>query len=98
MPEQRETVSWFAEQIERRLRETTDAEFGDEGWLGCSVDFLVSRMLIEVGDLQRAMLDTSKPTDELVVGVVNQAASISTWAMMLAHTYVKWTGGDLESV
>jgi hypothetical protein len=81
----RESVRWFAEHMERKLREHDDRP----GWIGCDADWLLERMKEERKELtaalrQLAASDGDARTNVLVLRVINEAADVANFAMMIA--------------
>ena len=88
-------VLWFAEQMERRLA-AHDAERGEHGWddaHGGDWEWLLGRLLEEVREL-RATYDRADPEYDSIPAIINEAADVANFAMMLAdraksHTTVE---------
>ena len=77
----RDTVRWFAEQMEAKLA-ANDRERGDDGWLGAHGlhhRYFLSRLLDEVLELQAAIV-SGKPINM----VIGEAADVANFAMMIA--------------
>ena len=81
----RESVRWFAAHMERKLRAYDDRP----GWIGCDADWLLERMKEERKELtaalrQLAASDGDERTNVLVLRVINEAADVANFAMMIA--------------
>lgn len=75
----RESVMWFAEQMELKLRENDHKG----GWEDASVDYLSVRLLEEVAELcmaihRRGMIKNNP-------GIKKEAADVANFAMMIAE-------------
>lgn len=71
---QRDDVAWFANLMEKVLRENDHKG----GWYGCQMSYLKRRLGQEVKELRKA-LDEERDDD-----VVLEAADVANFAMMIA--------------
>ncbi|MCM3704035.1 hypothetical protein [Paenibacillus macerans] len=87
-PQLRESVEWFAQQMEMKLRENDHKG----GWDNCEINYLFSRLNEEVKELKSSVarvglkgnwadmpLSSSTPLD-----VAREAADVANFAMMIA--------------
>ncbi|MGE7271378.1 hypothetical protein ACQKK5_07950 [Brevibacillus panacihumi] len=73
----RSEVTWFAEEMEKKLRENDHKG----GWEDCDILWLYGRLLEEVDELAAAEGDD----------IVREAADVANFAMMIAHLSRKRT-------
>ena len=81
----REPVRWFAAHMERKLRAHDDRP----GWIGCDADWLLERMKEERKELvvrlrQLAASDCDARTNVLALRVIEEAADVANFVMMIA--------------
>ncbi|MEF2243988.1 hypothetical protein [Paenibacillus sp. IITD108] len=81
----RETVQWFAEQMEMKLRENDHKG----GWEECSLDWLYSRLCQETKELWRSI---DHPSTYNMVAL--EAADVANFAMMIADIARKLAGSN----
>lgn len=70
----RESVRWFAEQMERKLK-LNDHKLG---WKSCRMEYLTKRLGDECGELRRAVVKNEDAR------VIDEAADVANFAMMIA--------------
>ena len=77
----RPSIQWFAEQMERKLRAHDDRD----GWAECDYEWLSSRIDDEAKELDIAIwkIDTH-PTQRNLQAVIDEAADVANFAMMIA--------------
>lgn len=68
-------VSWFAEQMERKLRENDHKG----GWNNCDALYLIGRINQEMDELQAAIMDGEGPFE-----IAREAVDVANYAMMIA--------------
>ena len=77
-------VAWFAQEMEGQLQENDDKN----GWEVMSAKWLLNRLKQEVGELKRAI--------EKKTNVVEEAADVANFAMMIADNFAHPTAGTPE--
>ena len=70
----RDTLSWFAEEMEKKLR----ANDHKDGWHDCSLNWLFDRLLEEVEELRQEC------ARQAGLGVIDEATDVANYCMMLA--------------
>ena len=87
----RESVRWFSEHMERKLSEHDDRP----GWIGCDAYWLLERMKEERKELVAALRkleasDGGIKTNGLALRVIEEAADVANFAMMIADNLRAW--------
>lgn len=77
-------VLWFAQEMEGQLQENDHKD----GWEERSAKWLLNRLKQEVGELERAI--------ENKKNVVDEAADVANFAMMIADNFAHPTCGTSE--
>jgi len=87
----RESISWFAQEMERKLQEHDDVDCDPNGWdqYHCDLEFLEGRLHQEVSELEALFpeentveIDRENAPDPNKV--ISEAADIANFAMMIA--------------
>lgn len=96
----REPVKWFAARMEKKLR-LNDHKGGITGWTRCTQGYLIRRMRTELRELALEAtafrrLSRKKASDDADIQaaallVINEAADVANFAMMLADQMRKRT-------
>lgn len=77
----RPEVAWFAEQMELQLK----ANDHKGGWSNLDMDYFFRRLDEELDELSVAsVLVEQDATDEVVAGVIREAADVANFALMIA--------------
>lgn len=81
MKDTRPEVQWFAKQMESKLQ----ANDHKQHWSKCHPDYLIHRLYQEANELWRA-IEQKKTAHE----VIQEAADVANFAMMLADVAERW--------
>ena len=84
--ELRESVRWFAEQMEKKLRKH-DEDFGNTGWTECGIWYLYKKLEIEIRELRDQITCGWKPGRSGIMdcnNVIYESADVANFAMMIA--------------
>lgn len=73
----RESVQWFAEQMETTLKKNDHKG----GWEDCDNDYLIELLFQEVNELYHAI---EAPSDNYTQNIINEATDVANFAMMIA--------------
>lgn len=79
----RKAVTWFAKQMECKLRKN-DAKKGCYGWLVCSDLWLFKRLIDEVIELEKELEKVDKHNKERDSLIIKEAVDVANFAMMIA--------------
>lgn len=74
--EVRSEVQWFAEEMEKVLKEND----WKGGWKDCSISWMIIKLSEEVGELATLFVNNADTTEE----VIKEAADVANVAMMIA--------------
>lgn len=77
--EVRESVKWFAEQMESKLRENDKKG----GWDNCNIYWLIKRINEETNELLNAV-DLHRDLGDAKENIIREAADVANFAMMIA--------------
>lgn len=72
----RESVQWFAEVMENKLRENDHKG----GWDECNIDWLIHRLYQEAEELWREV----RSNDKNYQNIISESADVADFAMMIA--------------
>ena len=72
----RESVQWFAEQMEAKLGENDNKG----GWDECQIDWLIHRLYQEAEELWREV----RSNDKNYQNIISESADVANFAMMIA--------------
>lgn len=75
----REAVKWFAEQMEKKLRENE----GKGGWDNCNIYWLIQRIREETNELLSAV-NLHRDLGATKENIIREAADVANFAMMMA--------------
>ena len=93
----RPSVAWFAAQMEMKLRKYDDEK---DGWEHCTFNHLFSALKGEIAELRDAWgpfgLCEDDTLSDLKDKVVEEAADIANYAMMIADTAARWAARQEE--
>jgi len=93
----RPSVAWFAAQMEMKLRKYDDEK---DGWEHCTFNYLFSALKEEIAELRDAWgpfgLCEDDTLSDLKDKVVEEAADIANYAMMIADTAARWAARQEE--
>lgn len=81
----REPVQWFAEQMERKLRENEHKG----GWDDCNLYWLIQRIREETNELVHAV-DLHRDLGASKENIIREAADVANLAMMVADIARKY--------
>lgn len=84
----RESVRWFAEQMERKLAQHDDRP----GWKGEEFEYLLIRLMVELGEL------CNLPPNSDLQTVIDEAADVSNFCMMIADNARSLTQDNSKEV
>lgn len=86
----RKEVQWFAEQMEKKLRENDDRE---SGWNRCSYGFLLKRIKEELEELHNQFglfgVENGYQPRSKTGRIIDEAADVANFAMMIADNVKK---------
>lgn len=77
--EVRESVKWFAEQMENKLKENDKKG----GWDNCNIYWLIQRIKEETGELLKAV-DLHRDLGASKEHIIQESADVANFAMMVA--------------
>ncbi|HZG59351.1 MAG TPA: hypothetical protein VEY68_02410 [Anoxybacillus sp.] len=83
--EVRESVKWFAEQMETKLRENDKKG----GWDNCKIYWLIKRMREETNELLNAV-DLHRDLGATKENIIRESADVANFAMMVADIARKY--------
>ncbi|MCK5601150.1 hypothetical protein KAR91_04720 [Candidatus Pacearchaeota archaeon] len=101
MPELRPELEWFAEQMEKKLKENDDKR----GWAGEKLSWMHSLLEREVKEVKAAFKDLGDASwsgdeehiNDALEEVVEEAADVANFAMMIADLANKRKGDKEKS-
>lgn len=77
--EVRESVKWFAEQMENKLKENDKKG----GWDDCNIYWLIQRIREEINELLSAV-NLNRDLGATKENIIREAADVANFAMMIA--------------
>ena len=84
----RESVKWFAEQMEKTLKNNDHKH----GWNMCSFAYLFSALSAERDELLLSMFRQSKPTKAQQEIIMKECTDVANFAMMIADNIINRRG------
>ncbi|MCL6615826.1 MAG: hypothetical protein K6T39_01655 [Anoxybacillus ayderensis] len=81
----RESVKWFAEQMEAKLKENDEKG----GWDDCNIYWLIKRMREETNELLKAV-NLHRDLGATKENIIREAADVANFAMMIADIARKY--------